>query len=377
MLACVATLGFTSCDDDNDSNPTLNQGNGTFVLNTPEYAANNIVDLENSQYVTLTCSQPNYGGVPYVTIYAPEVSLDGNTWQALPTTYTTAKMQIAAKEVNNAILDLAAADANFDAPIEVFFKLKAHIDATNTDQLGLAESNVIKLPAVKAYVPNTNATLPEKMFMTGSYTAGNGWGTWNEFSPVYGKEGLFYIMVYMEPGSQFKINPESKWGGKERGYNDGVAVVDDADAVVSASGDGNFVIETGGWYSLLVKTAIEKGEVTYTMYIEKPDLYIFGACAGDVWEYSDDWKFTVPADANGDFVSPALAAGGEVRIAFKFPSIDWWRTECTLKDGLTITYRTMDIPNNWQESVGSEYSVQANAGQKVYMNFTTGTGKCE
>ena len=48
-----------------------------------------------------------------------------------------------------------------------------------------------------------------------------------------------------------------------------------------------------------------------------------------------------------------------------------------LKDGMTITYRTMDIPNNWQESVGSEYSVQANAGQKVYMNFTTGTGKCE
>ena len=45
LLAAVACLPlFTSCDDDNDSNPTISFPE-TFVLNTPEFAANNVYDI--------------------------------------------------------------------------------------------------------------------------------------------------------------------------------------------------------------------------------------------------------------------------------------------------------------------------------------------
>ena len=60
LLLCAVAL-FTACEDDNDSNPTL-QIPKTFQLNTPAVSENNVVDLAHSQFVNLTCSQPNYGG---------------------------------------------------------------------------------------------------------------------------------------------------------------------------------------------------------------------------------------------------------------------------------------------------------------------------
>ncbi|MDO5446326.1 MAG: SusF/SusE family outer membrane protein [Prevotellaceae bacterium] len=377
IAGLVSMLCLTACSDDNDSNPTLNEGDGSFVLNVPTYAQNNVVDLKNSSTINLTTSQPNYGGVPYATIYKAFVSLDETNWSELGTTFTNTNIAIPAKEMNNAILDLAGDEPDFSAPIAVFVKLKANITATNTDTLGRAESNTVKIPQVMAYVPDANAELPETMYMTGSFPAGNGWGTWVQFAPVYDKAGMFYLMVYLPTDSEFKINKDNAWKGNEKGYNSGVNVVDDAGLTMGSSSDGNFKVGVGGWYTLFVKTEITKGEVVYNLYIEKPNVYIFGACEGGNWAYLDEWKFTVPADENGEFESPALVAGGEVRIALQLPSIDWWRTELTLKDGTTIYYRNENIANNWQSDKGAEYSIQANANQKVYLNFTTGTGRLE
>ena len=70
MIAVVPFL--TSCKDDNDSNPTLSIPT-SFVLNTPEMAANNVYDLPYGK-VNLTASQPNYGGWPAAVYYAVQVS---------------------------------------------------------------------------------------------------------------------------------------------------------------------------------------------------------------------------------------------------------------------------------------------------------------
>ena len=78
LLLAVACVGFVSCDEDRDSNPIFN-GAGTvrsFVLNVPAMAANNVVDLEGSEALVLTTSQPDYG-FPVSTVYTVWVSVDG------------------------------------------------------------------------------------------------------------------------------------------------------------------------------------------------------------------------------------------------------------------------------------------------------------
>ena len=57
-----------------------------------------------------------------------------------------------------------------------------------------------------------------------------------------------------------------------------------------------------------------------------------------------------------------------------YPGIDWWRTEFTLFKG-NLFWRTVDIPANWAENVGSSYSVTCSEGQKLYVNFDALTGE--
>ena len=71
----VGTAGiFAACSDDNDSNPTLIQPT-EFVLNTPAYV-NETVDLENTEALRLTWSQPEYttGNAPINATYEIQVS---------------------------------------------------------------------------------------------------------------------------------------------------------------------------------------------------------------------------------------------------------------------------------------------------------------
>ena len=78
---------------------------------------------------------------------------------------------------------------------------------------------------------------------------------------------------------------------------------------------------------------------------------------------------------SGDkFVSPAFVGGGEVRAYIKVPGLDWWRTEFTLYKG-SLFFRDVDIPNNWNENKGADYSVNAAAGQKLYVDFNNNTGE--
>ena len=66
---------FTACEDDRDSNPTIQQPE-SFVLNEPAYAGN-LIDLQTSSTLNLSCAeQPDYGYTAVVT-YQPQVSLTG------------------------------------------------------------------------------------------------------------------------------------------------------------------------------------------------------------------------------------------------------------------------------------------------------------
>ena len=374
LLLAVVAVGFVSCEEDRDSNPIWNEDAAkTFVLNMPAVAVNNVLDLEGSDNVVFTTNQPDYG-FPVSTVYTTWVSLDGAEYVALPTTSTSAVISIPAKEINEALLGLLG-DGDVSEPMPVKVKLTAALFAD--PEMGKAESNVIELPKVKVYVPKVEVTLPTKMHIVGGFAASEGWSKFVAMAPAYSQEGMFYGVVYLAEGDEFKINPDAGWKGNDMGT--GQITLDGDIAATCENGDKGSNLKMGsasGWYNVIVKAKIANGAVQYTMSMIEAKVYIIGAAFGGVWEKSDDALFTAPATANGEWVSPAFTGSGELRM-FIDCGIDWWKTEFTLDGDNNIFYRTMDIPSNWAENVGAAYSKQVNPDGHVYLNFTAGTGRIE
>ena len=374
LLLAVVAVGFVSCEEDRDSNPIWNEDAAkTFVLNMPAVAVNNVLDLEGSDNVVFTTSQPDYG-FPVSTVYTTWVSLDGAEYVALPTTSTSAVISIPAKEINEALLGLLG-DGDVSEPMPVKVKLTAALFAD--PEMGKAESNVIELPKVKVYVPKVEVTLPTKMHIVGGFAASEGWSKFVALAPAYSQEGMFYGVVYLAEGDEFKINPDAGWKGNDMGT--GQITLDGDIAATCENGDKGSNLKMGsasGWYNVIVKAKIANGAVQYTMSMIEAKVYIIGAAFGGVWEKSDDALFTAPATANGEWVSPAFTGSGELRM-FIDCGLDWWKTEFTLDGDNNIFYRTMDIPSNWAENVGAAYSKQVNPDGHVYLNFTAGTGRIE
>lgn len=364
---------LVACEEDRDSNPVINSAESyaEFTLNTPALAENNTYVLENSESLVLTTSQPDFGFTAS-TLYTVLVSLDGKEFTALSTTYTTAQMAVSASEINNAILEMAG-DADLSNPIALYVKLNACIN--EHEDLGVAESNVVKLPKVLAYVPVVEIELPSEIYMVGSFAAANSWSTFVPMHLAYSQEGFFYSVVYLANGDNFKFSLKAAWG-TDWGY-DGMGYDGDIASATTSSSDGNAVFGgESGWYTVIVKAKIANGSLQYTLSFLNANVYLIGACAGGEWSMSDAFKFTAPADASGNWVSPAFAGSGEVRMAIDC-GIDWWKTEFTLdKDG-NIYYRDIDIPANWAENKGEDYSISGSAATVVKLNFTAGTGTVE
>lgn len=379
-LAAVFALPlFTACETDNDSNPILNEPD-TFTLNTPAYAANNVYDLKNSKTVELTCSQPDYG-FPAPTTYLVQVSLASEFQEAtgdikanyaeLGSVFTSAKLNVDASEMNAALLELwTAANGENTAfptePISVYVRLKASITDSGR---GVCISNVIELPKVLGSAEVSSLAPPQTMFVVGSMLDAE-WKVWKPMVMVSGLDGQFWSMIYFDANSEFKF------GTKENQYigmtDNRLSVVDKANAGIE--GDDNIKVTTAGWYIVYIKAAVKGDDYTFTMTFYPGEVYLYGATNGGTWAYSDDWKFATPDTKDGNFVSPAMTASGEVRMCVK-TEVDWWRTEFTLNNG-NIFYRENNAVNDsWGVDVGADYSVQGSAGKVMQLNFTAGTGE--
>lgn len=377
-LLAVVTLGFTACDTDDDSNPTLDLSHVDegFVLNVPANATNNTYDLVNAESVELTCSQPNYGGFPVVVRYYVQVAIeaDFSAYKELSTPYTTAKMSVDAGELNDAIVELyqdANPDTDYPAtPRAVYIKLRAVID--NTDGMGETYSNMITLPSVLASYQAPEAKFEEQLYVVGS-SIQDAWTSWKVVPPVYGLDGNYYTLIYVPAGGSFK------WGTAEedwRGYGRIREFNDVAGAGLSNSdegNDGNIVVANGGWYVLHFVGEIVGSSIQYDLNVYPGAAYVIGNATGDWTDGNAASLMTAPADQTGEWESPAFTAGGELRAYVKVPGIDWWRTEFTLYNG-SVFWRNDNIVDSWTE-IGSDYSVQVSAGQKLYVNFDMNTGE--
>ena len=122
---------------------------------------------------------------------------------------------------------------------------------------------------------------------------------------------------------------------------------------------------------MIVTAKVSGRDVNYTVTFNKPEVRLIGVAIGS-WDEGKGEAFSVPATADGEFVSPALPAlpgtddGGSVRMYAKVPGYDWWKSEFIVGiDGDKISYRG---------NGGDQARVGCTAGQKIYLNFSKDTG---
>ena len=382
LPALVLPLLFTSCDDDRDSNPTLDLSHLAegFVLNTPALAENNTYDLNSAKNFVLTCSQPNYGNAPYAVKYYAQVSIDPTFVSNSEATHVelatfaenASNLEFVASEVNDAVVSLfQAANPDTSVPEEmpVYIRLRAAISGTLNQTLGETYSNVITLPSVKATYEAPDAKFTDNLFLIGS-SIQTPWQSWKAIPKVEGLDGNYYGIIYVPAGGEFKWGTENN---DYRGYNRIKEVNDEAGAGISEGDEQNIKVANAGWYTLHFKGKIteDKKNIDWTLTVYKTQVCLIGACIGQTdWGFADENALTPPDDPSGDWVSPAFAAGCELRVAVKVGDINWYSTEFTIHKG-EVFWRMKNMPNNWAETMGSDYSVTTTPGKKLYVNFDT------
>ena len=387
LPALVLPLLFTSCDEDRDSNPTLDLSHLAegFVLNTPALAENNTYDLNSAKNLVLTCSQPNYGNVPYPVKYYAQVSIDPAFVSDATATHVelatyadnASSLEFNASEVNNAVVSLfQAANPDTSVPEEmpIYIRLRAVISGTLNQTLGETYSNVITLPSVKATYEAPDAKFTDNLFLIGDGIQ-TSWESWKAIPQVYGLTGNYYGVIYMQAGGEFEWGTENN---DYRGYNRLKEINDEAGAGITEGDEHKIKVANAGWYTLYFKGKIteDKKNIEWTLSVYPTKVYILGGSVemSGTWAFDDAYALTAPADKNGKWVSPAFTASAELRAAVKVGDLDWYTTEFTIYNG-NLFWRRYNIVNSWAETEGPEYSVTTQVGQKLYIDFDNNTAE--
>ena len=370
LLIMMGLVMFTSCEDDNDSNPIVKTPT-EFHLNTPALAATNI-DLTNSSAIVFTCSQPNYG-FPASTMYKVQVSLKEDMTdfveldQSFPNTVCSVDAAILASTLTTMELNAGKSEADFPMDVKVYVRMRAYMTTDTGSPVADTEilSNVTCLENVHLNYSLAPVTTPEHLYVVGGF-CGWDWGNSFEFVPVYDHPEMYWRMVWIDEAG-VKINTAQEWDGNQKGYND-ITVAGDLAGNISTNDDGNICSTTPQWYLMVVTASVSGRDIKYTVEFNKPNVYLIGDVIGGWDEMMDDALFSVPTEKDADFVSPAFTGntpdGAGVRAYVKIPGNDWWHSEFMVFNG-EIAYRGKG---------GDQERVAGKVGQKLYLNFATGKG---
>lgn len=366
LLIMMGLVMFTSCEDDNDSNPIVKTPT-EFHLNTPALAATNI-DLTNSSAIVFTCSQPNYG-FPASTMYKVQVSLKEDMTdfveldQSFPNTVCSVDAAILASTLTTMELNAGKSEADFPMDVKVYVRMRAYMTTDTGEPVADTEilSNVTCLENVHLNYSLAPVTTPEHLYVVGGF-CGWDWGNSFEFVPVYDHPEMYWRMVWIDEAG-VKINTAQEWDGNQKGYND-ITVAGDLADKISSNDDGNICSTTPQWYLMVVTASVSGRDIKYTVEFNEPNVYLIGDTFGGWDELMADSKFDVPTTMDADFVSPAFKADGEIRAYVKVPGNDWRHSEFMVFNG-EIAYRGKG---------GDQERVAGKAGQKFYLNFATGKG---
>ncbi|MBQ6649432.1 MAG: SusF/SusE family outer membrane protein [Muribaculaceae bacterium] len=304
LLLMAGALMFTSCSDDRDSNPTLQQPS-TFVLNTPAYASQ-AIDLANSETVNLTWSQPDYGGFPvaceytievsptneWTTSYAEEVAdEDGETqcdYYAFENVFSTCEAKLGAADLAKALVVICnyASEREIPEQQEVYARVKA-----NTPGAQEVVSNVVKF-LVSPYYIELKPADPVLWYMVGNCIGSADWNV-NDIGTgiipllpmpdadvdANGNTVLVYA-GYFPAGGQFKfVRDPGSWDTQMNFTN----IDENTAGVTDEDGDNhNIGIPEDGYYKITMNT------VNSTFSMEKLD-----------GTYAEHSVIAIPGEHNG------------------------------------------------------------------------------
>ncbi len=298
--ACI----FSACEDDRDANPVLLSPE-TFELNTPAYASSQI-DLESSNELRFTFSQPDYGYTAAVT-YQVQVSLT-DTWtldvddveedsdavgdySTIDESYTSCSISVTASLFAKSIAYIAQwTEDEVPADLTVYVRVKATCGGN------VCYSNVVEVLVAPYYIELSDADII-LWYILGSNIGDGSWsnklastGVSNFpffIDPDYAydsKTGTGEIVYtnYFGDGNSFKILPSDfNWsyamisdGANTAYYRDGG---DDAD---------NITCSPAGVYTITINTSANS--CTIAAYDGDVTDYSEGiALSGDFNEWSD------------------------------------------------------------------------------------------
>ena len=336
-MAAVGLVVFTSCKDDNESNPTITQPT-TFVLNQPSINGN--IDLERSQTITLTWSQPTpYTdfNAPVVPTYTIQVSPTGSFNMAfdanaedntgadffnLDETYSNGKnVEVNTQTLNRSLEELCGwTEATIPAIQEVSFRVKSAIRDASFNEYGVIYSNVVTLKTIPYYIELKPAD-PALWWLIGADIADGSWG---------GDMGKCVIPMQTVDGAEYDTKTgdgEIQWigylggnGFKLRGaLDDGWASQwGQGDSfgsfVKNDGGSGNITVPVAGVYKVTLNTKEDK--LTIEAYDGSAPVFSGMAISGSFNGWSDTPMTPCsPGWENHDwYITYEFAAGDEVKV---------------------------------------------------------------
>lgn len=381
LLLLFSICIFTACDDDNDSNPVL-ESPTTFKLNTPAYSTS-AVDLQRSDSLSFSWSQPDYGGFPAACEYQLQVSLsntftkayndaaedesdnNGADYIVLDDNFKTCKGSVSAASVATALQKLGNWNEGETIPTTpVYVRAQCQIPgSTAASTSPLIYSNVVTISTVPYYV-QLGSTAPEIWYLIGACVGDGKWT--NNASAVgvsvipmttiagetYDKNGLGKIQYvgYLTTDG-FKLI-------KELGSWDNQWGQSGSDLVKNDGGSSNITVDADGYYTVTLNTATD--ELTVTPYEGTPSTYTEMGVSGDF----NSWGFenmtpvnTFSGAVNHDWYYDIESAAG---TTLKFLTDTSW----------SVNWGAADFPSGTGVQNGDNIPVSAGSYRVIFNDIT-------
>ena len=178
--------------------------------------------------------------------------------------------------------------------------------------------------------------------------------------PVHSKPDLFWKIVWLNEGGEFKFAPQKEWSGDFG--SDGNEAVDE---IFEFGGDNLAVPGETGYYMVVVNLETEQIAVT------APQVYLIGDTIGSWDQAVEDALFDVDNENELITITRELVAA-ELRMYAWFDKgwfTDWWQSEFMIFDG-EIEFRGA---GDDQERV----NIESDGDYTIDLNFSTGEGSIE
>jgi hypothetical protein len=368
----AGALWMTSCSDDRDNNPTVQQPS-TFVLNAPALAGN-LYDLANTESINLTYKQPEYGFTAAVNYYA-QVSLTGQwidatedtdaTYTELDGSYTECQAALSATAINRAILKQGGYSSEADMPADgtpLYVRMRATL-ASGYE----CYSNVLTLN-VLPYYQSLTATPPVLWYLVGGSIGDGSWGSAIGKAAVpmcpvenydFDENGLGELTYtgYFFPDAGFKIIKvpgtwdENEWGG------DGNSIDSPHLKATDGEAGSDFKVPSEGYYTITLNTKSNTMVITATA--DTPRTYAEIGVSGSFnsWAYEAMTAVNASEGGNNHVWTYDIDSDGSVELKF-------------LVDGWSPNWGAEDFPYGYGTLNGANIPVGEGSYTIVFNDIT-------